>query len=133
MQQQLTVSIPLPSFSSVVNWPTTPTNDTNHISCTDETICYLIGCCKGVPGIMASEHSLLCVNFYSQSPQRIKMVAQYCASKMPSGAEIIAQQYKTEACEIMNMEHLMTNEMFEIEWNSFVSDQMRKADAMEDF
>ena len=134
--EQLIISIPPPTeVFDVVYWPTTPTsnNNSNHVSCTDETICYLIGCCKGVPGIMASEHSLLCVSFYSQSPQRIKMVAQYCASKMPSGSEIIAQQYKTEACEIMNMDSSISGELFEIEWNAFVSDQMRNADAMEDF
>lgn len=133
--ENLTVSIPLPMVGDFdgLNLYTTPTSDTNIVSCTNETVCYLIGCCKGVPGIMASEHSLLCVSFYSQSPQRLKMVAQYTANKMPSGTEIIAQQYKHEACEIMNVDESISDEMFQIKWDSFVSEQIRQANAIVNF
>jgi len=98
----------------------TPTaNTVRAISCDQLHIKALLGCSDGVPGLMQSEHSMLCREFYSQSPQRLHMIAVHIADQMPTGSMVNYLGLQEEACHIMNS--MYTPDTFEAEWNEFVA------------
>lgn len=139
---KLTISIPVspPTFIvfkkvDVDNFNLDDELNKLNISCDNETIRELLGCCKGIEGIMSSEHSRLCLHFNFQSPQRLKMVAQYTSRAMLSGKDILEKKYKKEACNIMGLYDydVMEDELFEKKWYAFVCDQIRQADMMKDY
>ena len=110
--------------------------DTSVISCSNPVIGFLLGCTQGVPGLMHNEHGISCIHATEMSPQRLKACVQYTASLMPQGSQICTMDpiYKQVACSLMKIGHAnhVSDDDFEIEWNSFVADQMIQADELED-
>ena len=96
--------------------------DASVISCGNPIIKELIGCCDGVPGLMHSEHSMLCSHFSSQSPQRLKMIAQYMLSQIMSGEQVLKKGYKLQACTLMESEEL-DDTQFLSKWTAFITQQ----------
>jgi len=102
------------------------------INCSNPIIKELIGCCDGVSGLMHSEHSMLCSQFSYQSPQRLKMIAQYMVSQMMSGEQILLKGYKTQACALMDSKEL-DDTNFLPAWTAFIQQQVQEADALPTF
>jgi hypothetical protein len=94
----------------------------------DDNVKFITGCCKGVPGVMHDEHSILCPEFYGQSPQRTFSVAVYRQDFIPSGEAILSlhdSNYIKIACKMMGVEFLDT-ETFKNKWDSFVENSHKK-------
>lgn len=120
--ETLTVTIP-------IDIPFTPReSDTDTISCRKPIIGKLIGCCRGVPGLMHDEHSILCTGFTNQSPQRISMIALYTASQMMPGEQIIHLNYKKEACLVMKVDEIQDDNLFFTAWDAFVKKTREEAE-----
>jgi hypothetical protein len=98
------------------------------LSCHDNDVKFITGCCKGVPGVMHDEHSILCREFFGQSPQRSFSIATYRKDFIPSGETIISLQdsnYIKFACKMMSVDFLDT-ETFKNKWDSFVENSHKK-------
>ena len=101
-------------------------------SCADYTLGLLMGCNTGVSGVMQSEHSILCAEFWSQSPQRMKMVAQYCATQMLTGREVLTRGYKRSALTLLGMSDMISDDDFEVQWVAFTIIQRARANELPD-
>jgi hypothetical protein len=101
--------------------------DLKEVTCGNPIVGKLIGCCRGVSGLMHDEHSILCTGFTNQSPQRIAMIAAYTASQMMSGEQIIHLNYKKEACFVMKIDEIQDDNLFFTAWDSFVKKTREEA------
>ena len=78
---------------------------------------------------MNNEHGISCRHAIEMSPQRYKLCVQYAARSMPSGQTVLTLDpiFKQTACSLMKIEGIDDTE-FVIQWNTFVSEEIRKAD-----
>ena len=103
-------------------------------SCANPIVARLLGCSEGYPGLIHNEHGLACRHFSQQSPQRMKLIAIVKAEQMPSGKDVLqlGNEYKSIATKLMGYDDMvdMVDDVFEIEWNSFVCEQLIAANEL---
>ena len=99
-------------------------------SCENETNGILMGCCKN---IAEPEHSILCLHFSKQSPQRMKAAARFCATQMPTGKEVLQRRITQMACVMMGVSKETSDDDFEVQWVAFTIIQRSRAAALPDY
>jgi hypothetical protein len=84
------------------------------------------GCCDGVSGYLCDEHSILCFEFWGQSPQRLFNIAMYRKDFIPSGETLSKEKNDMKiACEIMNVEEMSNLEEFKEKWDLYVEEKYK--------
>jgi len=99
-----------------------------------------MGCCRGATAVTSAaeaiaggEHSILCLHFSQQSPQRMKAVARFCATQMPTGKEVLQRRIKPMACAMMGVSEETRDDDFEVQWVAFTIIQRSRAAALPEY
>lgn len=99
-------------------------------SCDDYSMGVLMGCCKVTDGL---EHSILCAHFASQTPERMRAAAKFCATQMLTGKEIFQRRIKKLACELMGISDDISDDDFEVQWVAFMIIERGRAADLPDY